>query len=455
MSSEHELADPGYQRDLGDGLIIRWSTAADTEQVASLIGYVFRNKANEPPNEHMMDRTRHQMRGDSPLMGSVDYAIVLDPARPEQQVIACACLWHHTWEFAGQPFGVGRPEYVAVHPDYRHRGLIRAIFGLLHARSATMGHRLQVITGTPHFYRQFGYEYALDLEGARMAPLSLIPVVQSDTEEPYLLRLATVDDIPQLMALFDRRREEMLVWGTATPEYWRYQIVEWADPTAPGKRSDYMLITDGAGAVVGFLEMATKRWSAYLSVSQFETVPGVNLRVMLPSVLRAIAAKGQSAPTIHTKEPFRGIRFQFGQRHPVYDALGTNLAPGSEPPSAWYVRVADVPDFLRFIAPVLEQRLAASVLAGYTGEIKVNMYRGGLRLAFENGRLTTAESWQPPIFGDEAGAECPPLVFLQLLFGYRTLEELCYAFPDVWAEGDARLLLKVLFPKCPSYIPRD
>lgn len=452
MPAEHELADPAYQRDLGDGLILRWSTAADTEQVASLIGYVFRNKADEPPNERMIDRTRHQMRGDYPLMGSGDYAVVVDPARAEQQIIACACLWHHTWEYAGQPFGVGRPEYVAVHPDYRHRGLIRTIFGLLHARSAALGHRIQVITGIPHFYRQFGYEYALDLGGMRMVPLSLIPAAKPDTEEPYLLGLATVEDIPQLMELFNRRKDEMLVWGTATPEDWRYQIIEWADPTAPGKQTDYMMITDRVGVVVGFVEVATKRWGANLGIYQFETAPGVNLRAMLPSVLRGIAANGQSAPDIHTNEPLRAIGFQLGQSHPVYDALGEQLAPGCEPPYAWYVRVPDVPDFLRFIAPMLERRLAASVMAGYTGELKVDMYRGGLRLAFENGALTAAEPWQAPLFGDEAGAGCPPLVFLQLLFGYRTLDELRYAFPDVWAEGDAQILLNILFPKCPSYI---
>ena len=45
----------------------------------------------------------------------------------------------------------------------------------------------------------------------------------------------------------------------------------------------------------------------------------------------------------------------------------------------------------------------------------------------------------------------PPLVFLQLLFGHRSLEELRYAFPDVWADDTARPLLEALFPSRPSY----
>jgi GNAT superfamily N-acetyltransferase len=452
MTAEQTLADAAYQRDLGDGLRIRWSTAADTEEIASLIGFVFREKADDPPNEHMIARTRHQLRGDYPLMGPGDYVVVLDPSRTEQQVIACACLWHHTWEYAGLPFGVGRPEYVAVHPEYRRRGLIRAIFALLHARSAALGHRIQVITGIPHFYRQFGYEYALELGGVRMVPLSLIPAAKPEAEEPYQLRLATEADIPLMMELFARRRDEMLIWGTTTAEDWRYQIVEWADPTAPGKQSDYMMITDQAGAVVGFLEVAIKRWGAYLGVFQLETLAGVNLHAMLPPLLRALAARGQTAPNIHTDEPLRGLGIQLGRSHPIYDALGTNLAPGTDPPYAWYVRVADIPGFVRFIAPVLEQRLAASVLGSYTGEIKLDMYRGGLRLAFENGTLATVEPWEAPPFGDVASAGCPALIFTQLLFGYRTLDEVRYAFPDVWASDDAQILLNVLFPKCPSSI---
>jgi len=40
------------------------------------------------------------------------------------------------------------------------------------------------------------------------------------------------------------------------------------------------------------------------------------------------------------------------------------------------------------------------------------------------------------------------LTFLQLLFGYRSVEELRYSYPDIWVANDrARALLKSLFPK--------
>ncbi len=50
-----------------------------------------------------------------------------------------------------------------------------------------------------------------------------------------------------------------------------------------------------------------------------------------------------------------------------------------------------------------------------------------------------------------AARPCPGLTFLQLLFGYRTLDELQASFVDCWTEGDdERSLVLALFPRQPS-----
>ena len=90
-------------------------------------------------------------------------------------------------------------------------------------------------------------------------------------------------------------------------------------------------------------------------------------------------------------------------------------------------------------------------MVGHTGELKISFYRNGLRLAFEKGRLTQVDLWKPTD-SEEGSAAFPNLTFLQLLFGYRSLEELDYAFADCWTKNDeARALLKILFPKQPSF----
>ena len=61
--------------------------------------------------------------------------------------------------------------------------------------------------------------------------------------------------------------------------------------------------------------------------------------------------------------------FWLGRTHPVYDAMRSQL-PDTRRLYAWYLRVPDLPGFLRHVASALERRLATSVVAGYTGEVK-------------------------------------------------------------------------------------
>jgi hypothetical protein len=113
--------------------------------------------------------------------------------------------------------------------------------------------------------------------------------------------------------------------------------------------------------------------------------------------------------------------------------------------------VPAVPQFIHHIAPALEKRLAQSVMAGHTGELKISEYRRGCKIVFENGKLMNVEAWQP-MPADEGDCGFPPLVFLQLLFCRKSLLELREAFADVWAKDDAAPLLDALFPKLLSCV---
>ena len=179
---------------------------------------------------------------------------------------------------------------------------------------------------------------------------------------------------------------------------------------------------------------------------------GASWQAAIVPLLRALRQYGEQLPTVsRAAEPLREISFLLGRAHPAYDALGPELAPYYDPPYAWYLRVPDLPAFLARIAPALERRLAASPAANYTGTLKLDFYRGGLALSFEQGRLLRAEPWRACRW---AWRRCrlPGLVFLQLLFGYRGLDELRDAFPDVWAESPAEGLLRALFPKAASWV---
>jgi len=92
-------------------------------------------------------------------------------------------------------------------------------------------------------------------------------------------------------------------------------------------------------------------------------------------------------------------------------------------------------------------------LRDFTGELKLNFYTSGLRLDFEQGRLVNASAWLAENQEEEfESSSFPPLVFLKLLFGYRSLEDLKYAYPDCNIAEIDEPLLRVLFPVQSSWL---
>jgi hypothetical protein len=157
-------------------------------------------------------------------------------------------------------------------------------------------------------------------------------------------------------------------------------------------------------------------------------------------------------PSRAADKQLTNLSFNLGQAHPVYEALDPDLEKQTRP-YGWYVRVPDIPAFLRHIAPALERQLAGSVMAGHTGTCKINLYRSRFMMVWENGRLTEVTDGYKYERLEEGDARFPDLTFLQLLFGFRSFEELMVAFVDCYpSDNTTRVLLRVLFPKRPSHV---
>jgi len=447
------LSDSDYRRELGEGLVPRWTTARDAEQVAFLYGQVFRNGPDDPPHPRLPLWLGDLMSGRHPLMGPADVAVVEDTRRGA--IVAATCLLSQVWEYGGVACPVGRPEIVASDPDYRDRGLVRAVFALIHARSEAQGHLAQGITGIPYYYRQFGYEYALDLGGGRDVRFDAIPPLTEGTTERVSLRDATVDDIPLVRDLYDRERSRAAVSTRVDEPYWRWML-EGKNPDIDGWRIQLIADRDAAEPErpIGYAILPRRRSNNRIEVGALGVREGVSLVALQPSLLRALRAQASLIAADPDIPPASRLLFELGRAHPFYETFGPTLAATPRRHYAWYVRVPDLPAFIRHVAPVLEARLAASVATGYSGELTLNFYRGGLRLTFQGGRLTGAEEWRVPTWGrGDVSAGFPPLVFLQLLFGHRSLAELRQSFPDVWTSSDAvDALLQALFPTQPTWV---
>jgi hypothetical protein len=116
--------------------------------------------------------------------------------------------------------------------------------------------------------------------------------------------------------------------------------------------------------------------------------------------------------------------------------------------------VPDIEGLIRKIAPALERRIETSVFRGITRDLCVNLYKKAFMLRLRHGKL---ENVDPVDFVDSSiGADggdinIPPDAFIRFVFGYRQIDQLIDAWPDITVKPESRYLVEVLFPLMKSY----
>ena len=427
-------------RELDGGLILRRSSAADADALSDFCARIHSDAGPEQPDEHVRAWVNDLLARPHPTFQADDFTIVAEAGTG--RIVSTLNLIPQTWTYEGIPFGVGRPELVGTLPEYRDRGLVRLQFDEIHRWSAERGEMVQAITGIPFYYRLFGYEMALDLSGRRFGYESNVPKLKEGQEEPYLLRPAKEADLPFVAELYGEAQKRYAVACLRGLDVLEYELNIQSKENA--NHFELMIIEDEGGERLGYFQHPTFLGQTGVSALGFELKPGVSWLEVSPCIVRYLWAKGQEYAQ-RDNGSCRSFGIMLGREHPAYEALG-DLLPSRREPYAWYLRVPDLPGFIRHIVPALEKRLAESIATGYRGELRISFYREGLRLAFQDGRLTEVEAWKPQQ-GEESAAFAG-LTFLQLLFGYRSIDELHYAFADCyWSDSRVRTLLNILFPK--------
>ena len=130
--------------------------------------------------------------------------------------------------------------------------------------------------------------------------------------------------------------------------------------------------------------------------------------------------------------------FRSQQRGEIHD-LGTY---------AWQVHVPDFAALLCAIGPVLERRLARSPFAGLSRSLTLCFYRESVQLEFAEGRVVEVAEGGPC----DHGICFPPLTFIPVLFGWRTIEQMHAAYPDLSVPDEDKLLVETLFPAMAGFL---
>lgn len=445
-----DALNPDYQRDLGDGYRLRWGTSEDGDQYAQLAAKAFYLKNEQMENPNVVGYAHDLVSNNHPLCHADDVAVVVDG---HNQIVAAAALLTQPLEYDGIPLKVGRPELVCSDSQVRQRGFVRAIFALMHAKSAARGDVMQAITGIPHYYHQFGYSWSVDYNAHAKVALAKLPALPGDSN-PVRLRRVAPNEYQQFVALYnnDRLGRNLLLTTPYTPEYFAHVLTT---SVSTEGFIPYFMVNE-LGSVLGYFLADQRSWDGWWTILGIGAAANQSLSNLIVPTLHA--AKELTAD-IHKCVPhhpdIHSLNIQVDGNHPIQQVLtNRNIPYHYEAPYTWYLRVPDMIKFLGQITPVLERRIAQSVFKGYTGTLILSFFRDGVELEWLNGQLIHITPWHPPIYekdGSSANASYPPSIFNQQLFGWRSLAELREWRPDVWADNESTPLLNVLFPKQASW----
>ncbi len=411
-----------YRQPLQDGLVL--CTAADKRDIERVAEF---NGTIHGPEVASMTRS---LFAHHPHTQRQDLIFVED--EQSGQVVSSLCLIPWVWRYEGVDLPTGEMGIVGTLESYRRRGLIRTQVEVFRHRLRERGCLLSNIQGIPYYYRQFGYEYALPLEGGLRLEMRHIP---DSPDTPYTFRLATIDDLPTLMQLYDEAAQDLAIHAARDEAIWRY-LLTYTDGTAMERETWIIQKTDGQ--VIGYLCVPKYHFGEELVVNEASRL-GFEASMAALHLLKTMTSE-RGKPGIRLSLPADCTLAQLARYLDAHD-LGTY---------AWQIYVPDMCALLRALVPVLERRVAGSPFAGLTRDVRLNLYRETILLRFRAGKLTKVAGLR--FADDEAILRCPPLQFIPLVLGHRTWYELRSAYPDVSVASPWQLLVDTLFPRMASYI---
>lgn len=399
---------------LPGGLVLRTARPADLDQIAALL----------TDRGDVEDSVDHRLIVDDQDAGWESCAVVADGDR----VVSTVTLLDETLVLGGVPIPTGQVELVATDRQYEGRGLVRALMNWAHTRSARRGHVVQVLTGIPYFYRQFGYQYSI------IQPQSRAVETVPPAPDGHTVRRATIDDIEAMNQLQNATQHGYDLSMPHSTACWRWLVA---------RNGTIQLVVERDGVAV-----ATGR---YTPPDEGDVVLGE---------LAATDAPGAYALLAHVATTAGGNRVAVKERAGSIgvDALDRFLAPPPSQLESYYLRVPDIAALLGQLRPVLSARLAASGLAGDTGEAVVSFFRHHIRLPYDKGTVgdvQTGGRMQAP--GAVGGAGVAPDMVGPLLFGPYGIAGLAERHADIYP-GRNDVLMRTLFPPVradllPFYLP--
>jgi len=419
-----------FRRDLGDGLVLKSvADERDAQRVAEFDGVIHdpgvRDMARELILNHPDTRPEH-------------WLYVEDTSTA--QVVSSICLIPWKLRYDNVTLNAGEVGIVGTLESYRRRGLVRAQF-LRHAELLHEGgYDLSHIQGIPYFYRQFGYEYAMPLEGGWRVDLHLVPSQDEGASQALAFRQvetagsAGEQDLRTLVRLYDAAAQDLNISVQRDEAIWRYLL-------GPSRKTEMTaetwLIERENGMPAGYIRISEHGFGDGLILSEVSQLDADAALAVLRQ-LKTLALQ-RERPFIRLNIPAQSTLVQVARTLGAHDT-GTY---------AWQIHLPNVGQFLRKIGPIFERRIAESPYAGLTQTLRFGTYREAFELCFQEGKLAEINALGTHGWGD---IRVPPFLVAPLLLGHRTLEELHHIHADVGMNSKWQHLFEILLPRVDSFL---
>ena len=411
-----------YCEQLSNGLVLR--SVAGTEDVERVAAF---NGAMHGPG--VADMTRELILN-HPDTRPEHWLYVEASATGE--IVSSLCLIPWTLDYEGVSLQAGEMGIVGTRAEYRHQGLVRRQAARHGALLREGGYHLSHIQGIPYFYRQFGYAYALPLEGGWRLELDMID--QAAGHAAYSYKLATAHDVGTLCELYERGTSDLAVHTRRDGGIWRYLL---GPSTKTEMAAETWLVLDQESEPVAYLRIPGSGFGEGLIVNEASPLDARASSAVLRQLRTWSAGRGK---------PY--IRLCLPETHTLLEAA-RYLGAHTLGRSAGQIKLVDIERLLRRIGHVLERRIAESPRSGLTEDVCLNLYREAYTLSFREGRLAGVVRLG---FSDQGGIRIPPLLLAPLMLGYQSREELAQADHDVSVSPRWQPVVDVLFPKRTSFL---
>jgi len=390
---------------------------SDMEAVYKLMRTVFRGEGVDMIIQRLLDHY--------PEM-SLDHVMAVECG---EETVAALILIPQTWAVDGLELRVAEMGCVATHPDHRGRGLQRILNDRFDVYARDNGFDLCALAGIPYFYRQFGYEYAVDLDHSTSIDANMILEPVSNLEA----RPFSEPDIDAASRMLDEAQSRYHVRCPRTRNVW---LMQHRTGHYNGEPFNSVALTE-VGDVKAYLRYSLKQGDGAFLLKE----AGLESPAYAEHILTFIKE------TCRTHGLSKVVSKQFYGDEPTRTLI--SLGGESVRPYAWQVKALDYPGLLKKLAPLLESRLRDSGYGDLTEALNLNFRKFNVKVTVEHGKIVGVE--QNSETGDR-GIGLNPYVFPQLLLGHRSLGELMDAYPDVRVRDNHRALMEALFPKRPGYV---